>query len=75
MTRRAFPGSRLEFTMSIAKLTGHLRIIWAIAAKDMVDAVKNRMTLSVIVGIGMMMLTGQAFPFLLRLSNISQVVV
>jgi ABC-2 type transport system permease protein len=61
--------------MSTAKLTEHLRIIWAIAAKDMVDAIKNRMTLSVIVGIGMMMLTGQAFPFLLSLSDISQVVV
>ncbi len=61
--------------MSRAKLTEHLRIIWAIAAKDMVDAIKNKMIISVIVGIGMMMLTGQAFPFLLSLSNISQVVV
>jgi ABC-2 type transport system permease protein len=61
--------------MSKVKLTEHLRIVWAIAAKDMVDAIKNKMTISVIVGIGMMMLTGQAFPFLLSLSNISHVVV
>jgi ABC-2 type transport system permease protein len=61
--------------MSKAKLTEHFRIIWAMAAKDIVDAIKNRMTISVIVGIGMMMLTGQAFPFLLSLSDISQVVV
>ena len=35
-----------------------LRIIWAIAAKDIVDAIKNKTTISVILGIGMMMLAG-----------------
>ncbi len=51
------------------------RIVWAIAAKDIVDAIKSKMTISVIAGVVMMMLTSQAFPFLLGLSDIAQVVV
>jgi ABC-2 type transport system permease protein len=43
------------------------RIIWAIAAKDIVDAIKNKTTISIILGIGMMMIATQALPFLLRM--------
>jgi ABC-type Na+ efflux pump permease subunit len=45
-----------------------LRIVWAIAAKDIVDAVKNKTFLSIVIGMAMLMLSTQAFPFLVRLS-------
>lgn len=45
-----------------------LRIVWAIAAKDIADAVKNKTFLSIIIGMAMLMLSTQAFPFLARLS-------
>lgn len=61
--------------MDNSRLLEGIRIVWAIAAKDMVDAIKSRMTISVIAGVVMMMLTSQAFPFLLGLSDIAQVVV
>ncbi|UCF61017.1 MAG: ABC transporter permease [Anaerolineaceae bacterium] len=44
-----------------------VRIIWAIAAKDIVDAIKNKTTISIMLGIGMVMLSSQALPFLLRI--------
>ena len=52
-----------------------LRIIWAIAAKDIIDAVKNKMIISVVLGMAMMMLSAQAFPFLLKLSATPRAVV
>jgi ABC-2 type transport system permease protein len=45
-----------------------LRIIWAIAAKDITDAIKNKTVLTVVLGMAMLMLSTQAFPFLLKLS-------
>jgi ABC-2 type transport system permease protein len=45
-----------------------LRIVWAIAAKDIADAVKNKTFLSIIIGMAMLMLSTQAFPFLIGLS-------
>jgi ABC-2 type transport system permease protein len=57
------------------KIIENLSVIWAVAAKDMVDAIKSRTTLSIIVGMFMVMLTSQAFPFLLKLSDVSRVVV
>ena len=45
-----------------------LRIVWAIAAKDIADAIKNKMILSIVIGMAMLMLSTQAFPFLIRLS-------
>ena len=45
-----------------------LRIVWAIAAKDIADAVKNKTILSIVIGMAMLMLSTQAFPFLMRLS-------
>lgn len=44
-----------------------IRIIWAIAAKDIVDAIKNKTTISIMLGIGMVMLSSQALPLLLRI--------
>jgi ABC-2 type transport system permease protein len=45
----------------------NLRIIWAIAAKDMVDAIKNRTTISIVIGVALFMLSAQAAPLLLKL--------
>lgn len=45
------------------------RIIGAIAAKDIVDAIKNKTTLSLLLGIGFMMLLGMALPLLLGLRD------
>jgi len=41
-----------------------LRIVGAIAAKDIVDAVKNRTTLSIIIGTLTLLLSSMALPFL-----------
>lgn len=40
----------------------HLRIIWAIAAKDIADAIKNKTTLSVIISILFLMIMYQVLP-------------
>jgi ABC-2 type transport system permease protein len=40
----------------------HLRIIWAIASKDIVDAIKNRTTLSVIISVLFLMVFYQILP-------------
>jgi ABC-2 type transport system permease protein len=45
----------------------NLRIIWAIAAKDIGDAIRNKITISIIIGVAFLMLSGQAMPLLLKL--------
>jgi len=57
------------------KLAENLRIIWAIAAKDILDAIKNKTTMSVILGVAIMMLSSQAIPLLLKLDRTPWVVV
>jgi ABC-2 type transport system permease protein len=52
-----------------------VRIIWAIAAKDITDAIKNRTVLTIVLGMATMMLSAQAFPFLLKLSATPRAVV
>jgi ABC-type Na+ efflux pump permease subunit len=52
-----------------------IRIIWAIAAKDILDAIKNRTVITIVLGMAMMMLSAQAFPFLLKLSATPRAVV
>jgi ABC-2 type transport system permease protein len=52
-----------------------LSITWAIAAKDIVDAVKNKTTISVILGVALLMLSSQALPLIARLSDVHRVVV
>jgi ABC-type Na+ efflux pump permease subunit len=52
-----------------------LRIIWAIAAKDIIDAIKNKAIITVVLGMATMMLSAQAFPFLLKLSATPRAVV
>jgi ABC-2 type transport system permease protein len=46
-----------------------LRIIWAIAVKDIVDALKNKTTLSVMLGVALLMLGNQALPLILSLEE------
>ena len=45
------------------------RIIWAIARKDVVDAIRDKTIQGVLLGILMMMLTGRALPLMTGLSD------
>ena len=45
------------------------RIVLALAAKDIVDAIKNKTTLTMILGLATMMLTVEALPLLLKLDD------
>ena len=56
-------------------LKNYLRIIWVIASKDIVDAIKNKSTLSVFLGVLLMMLTSQALPLILGLQESYRLVV
>jgi len=47
-----------------------IRIIWAIALKDIVDAIKNRTTLTIMLGTALLMLSSQALPFLLQFQDL-----
>jgi len=46
------------------------RIIWAIALKDIIDAIKNRTTVTIILGTALLMLSSQALPFLLQFQDL-----
>lgn len=48
----------------------HIRLIWAIAAKDILDALRNRLTFSLLIGSALVMLMSLAMPALLRLNDI-----
>jgi ABC-2 type transport system permease protein len=50
-------------------------IIWAIAVKDIVDAIRNRTTISVIIGVALLMLSTLAMPLITRLSDVHQVTI
>ncbi len=45
------------------------RMVLALAAKDIVDALKNKTTLTIVLGLAMVMLTVQALPLLLKLDD------
>jgi ABC-type transport system involved in multi-copper enzyme maturation permease subunit len=45
-----------------------LRIIWTIALKDIVDAIRSKTTLSIMIGVALTMLSGQALPWLLNIN-------
>ncbi len=45
------------------------RIVLALAAKDVIEALKNKTTLTMILGLALMMLTVQALPLLLQLDD------
>jgi ABC-2 type transport system permease protein len=48
----------------------NLRVVWAIAAKDIVDAIKNKTTISIIIGVAFLLLSGQAMPLLFKLQAV-----
>lgn len=45
-----------------------MRIIWAIATKDITDAIRNKTIITIVLGMATMMLSSQAFPLLLKFS-------
>jgi len=47
-----------------------LRVIWTIASKDIVDAIKSKTTLSIIFGVMLTTLSGQALPLLLKIKDV-----
>jgi len=51
----------------------NLRVIWTIAAKDIGDAIRNKTTISTIIGVAFLMLSAQATPLLLKLQAIPRV--
>lgn len=53
----------------------HLRIIGAIALKDIADAVKNRIILSIMLGVLTLMLSGAALPLLMQMKDIPTAVI
>lgn len=60
----------MQYTERMTPTTWHYwRIVLALAAKDVVDAIKNKTTLTMILGLGMMMLTVEALPLLLKLDD------
>jgi ABC-2 type transport system permease protein len=56
-------------TVKEKKLGEWVRIVLAVASKDVVDAIKNRVTISIILGVAMVVLSTQALPLLLRLRS------
>lgn len=60
---------------ALHRWTTTLRIVLAIAAKDILDAFRNKTSLSVILGVVMLVISSQALPLLLGLSKTSRVVV
>jgi ABC-2 type transport system permease protein len=56
-------------------LPDRMDIILALAKKDIVDALKNKVILSIMIGVALLMLQGQALPLLLKISKTPQVVI
>jgi ABC-2 type transport system permease protein len=57
------------------EISNSVRIIWAIAVKDMGDALRNKTTISVVLGVTIMMLTNQLLPLLLDMSDVHRAIV
>ncbi len=47
--------------------TEWMHIVLAVASKDISDAIKNRLSISIILGVGMIVLSGQLMPLMLKL--------
>jgi ABC-type transport system involved in multi-copper enzyme maturation permease subunit len=56
-------------------ISNNVRIVFAIASKDIVDAIRNKTTISIVIGIGILMLSAQALPLLLQLRDIQTAIV
>ena len=58
-----------------SKLAENLRVVWAVASKDIFDAIRNKTTMSVVLGVAILMMSSQALPLLLKLDRTPRVVV
>jgi ABC-2 type transport system permease protein len=58
-----------------AQVSESARIIWAIATKDIVDALKNKVIIALVFGLAFLMLSAQAFPLLMKMSGTTMVIV
>ena len=54
---------------------GRIHIILAITLKDIQDALRNRILLSIIIGVLLVMVQGKALPLLFKLTDVVQVAV
>jgi ABC-2 type transport system permease protein len=61
--------------MTTTHLRQNIRIIWAIAAKDIVDALRNRTLLVIALGVLILMLTGPALSLLVNRGQLTLVMV
>jgi ABC-2 type transport system permease protein len=61
--------------MSTSRVSNGLRMIWTIASKDIVDAIRNRTTVSIMFGIGLLILNAQALPILMKFRTDATLVV
>ena len=50
-----------------SKRTNWIRIVLAVAGKDITDAIKNRLTISIILGVSMIVLSSQFLPLMMKL--------
>jgi ABC-2 type transport system permease protein len=57
-------------TTSRSKFKDNLRIILSIAAKDIIDAIKNKTTLAIMLGVALLMLSGMAMPLIMGFVDI-----
>jgi ABC-2 type transport system permease protein len=61
--------------MSRIGVSNGLRMIWTIASKDIIDAIRNRTTISIMFGIGLLILNAQALPILMKFRSEATLVV
>ena len=72
---REITGVETGIQMKRAASNENLRIIWAIAAKDISTAIKNKVVLSIVLGTALVVLNGSVLPLLLGLGNIPTAIV
>lgn len=60
----------MQITKRLSPTTwDYWRIVLALAAKDIIEALRNKTTLTMLLGLGLMILTVQALPLLLKLDD------
>ena len=68
------PGQKLEALTPVSKAASGLRIVQVIAAKDIREALKNKLFISIMLGVAVMMATNLVLPLLLDSSKPTAVV-
>jgi ABC-2 type transport system permease protein len=60
-------GANLRASMRArVRVRESLRVVWAIAFKDILDAIKNKTTISIMIGVAMVMFSSQALPLMIK---------